>query len=102
MVRFCGCGTKVDHVDLFVPNLTRIAQVSGKPSVLHLDEVDLYTSEVVCQECAPFLIMMGRRFSPFKTVRQLLHDVKWYHQKKKRKEFFSNKEALQKVGQVSV
>lgn len=102
MVRFCGCGTKVDHADLFVPNLTRIAQISGKSSILNLDEVDLYAGEVVCGECAPFLKMMGRRFRSFKMVRQQLHDVKRYHRKKKREEFFGNKNSLQKAGQVSV
>lgn len=101
MVRVCGCGNKADHVDLFVPYLTRIAQISGKPSVLHLDEVDLYTGEVACAGCAPFLMMMGRKLRSFKVAKQLLHDVKWYHRKKRREKFFENQQTLQKVGQVS-
>lgn len=92
MVRFCACGTKVDHVDLCVPNLVRIAQIGGKPSVIHLDEVDLYTGEVACKECALFLRMMGRKFMPFGIAKRQLRGVKWYHRKQKRKAFFGIKD----------
>lgn len=102
MVRFCGCGAKVDHIDLFVPPLTRVAQISGKPSIIHLEEADLYSGEVTCEECAPFLMMMGHKFVPFSTARRKLYSAKWYHRKQKRKEFFGIMEVNQEVEQVSV
>lgn len=101
MVRFCGCGAKVDHVDLFVPNLVRIAQISGKPNVVRLNESDLYSGEVACQECAQFLIMMGRKFMPFNIAKQQLRGVQWYHRKKKREEFFGIRQMDQEVEKIS-